>query len=1824
MTSSHRRIFAIAFTIALICGRSAAQVASDNPTGVAGQFNGNVTTGCSYDPYTGNATRSITDLVVAGTSGTYPLAFTRTMNSRYDANQPTPFGMAGSWNHSYGWTIDDAARGSGSNWPSEYWVNYPDGRRVNFMSRGSDLRFRGPSGVRDRFKQLDGTNQTDCHVLLPDGGKVHFTATFNTSIQKFRFTLVGIIDPYLQTTNITYPDNTSILITEPAGRWIKLFYRTITQETEGAIGDFVVDHITASDSRSVQYYYAPKVTPKGVVYTSLSSVIYFNDPFWTAQYTYQFDNIAANGRPLIATCIDPMFDGPMWKISYQFATGTNTDGTSVVSGQLYQEKHINGTPVSTLTVTGAGMRKETRGDNPTFTGQPSRRFTYNNYRLVTAYDFKNIAGAQDYDANNHYYLKSITDRKGSTTEYECSDLSGNTRHIKYPDTPGDTLPGTPTMALTYTYGDSSNDDPNNDNPNNPYYLFAVTNGRSFINKYYRDEKKQIKKIKYPNHIFETFTYSPYGQKLTHTLRDTTSVESWQYNDPAHVGQASAFFDAANTTATPTARYVYDSFGRLWKTTDGRGSSPGDPKYTTIFEYNLRGQVIKVIHPDGTFVENHYNPEGTIQWTSDELQHTTTYAYDEYKRVRTVTTPLRAPNDNTPRTTITYYDDSLPCVQSGQCIDNYSRTDAKATRTISPGGKATITKYDENLRVLSVTAAGDSHVPSGTTIYTYDLNGNRETVQDPNGNVTRTYYDKQNRVSFIDDPMVNDPLVPHRNSDNHTASYVYDEGGNKIQERRVDSKICKYAYDDMGKLQKKSGYAVESTPDPFPDMAHYEYDDLGNLKKMTDPLGHEYEYTYDGLNRKLTAKYPNDAGGTHRVESWHYDIANQLDTYTNPAGQAQTLQYDIRGRLTNAVWSSNGPATTTAYDAASRPLSIVTSDGSVVSYHYDDANNKIWEEQSIGGQPAAQPVQPISAVSRKTHAPNVNYDINLPLTGSPGMECRNGPDHKIVITFPNVVTFSGASVTGGASVLSTSGNQTNTITVNLTGVANAQTVTVVLWNASDGLSVGNVYVQMAVLLGDVTGNGSVNSSDVSEVQYNSGSAVNATNFRDDVNVNNQINSSDVSTVQFQSGTQLPQIAGPVHRVQTDPDADGNRSDLVVTTGGATNYSLTYQYTSRNGIWQISDSAHTFTYQYIDNNANVAQVAQSGQFSYGSTTFAYDPLNRPTLATHTGLNGVTLETMNYEYTNRGGLRDTYRSGGSVGDFYTYGNNRDQLVNAKYSATGVSGQNPNPVNPVRTIDYDCDAVNRNGMTIADGNGTTNVVYAKDNLNQYTDIAVNGIHQSPQYDNNFNLTGYEGWIYTYDAQNRLSSASGNGHTASFMYDGTGRCVSRVIDGVTTVLTYDRWRPIAEWNGSGVLVATNIYGIGIDEILYRWSSANGNLFYKSDALGNVRFLLNSAGAVVEQYSYDAFGVATITDGNNANPHFVSNFGNQFTFKGREYLGPLGIYDFRKRIYHPGLARFFQVDPKGFGGSDPYNLFRFAMHNPLTGIDPMGEDFSGLGLTDPSFGFTNDPFGTSYLLLFSNFGALDAPLSDTVATLNSGVVGAQGLTSSTSTGQVGNMGKDAGPFATMGFGLSLLQSGSASWSVSNENSGSSFLSSVRTGLRTAIGDDYGATWNRLLFGRENIFNFRKGWTNVGGVTGWTPTVLADGIRYVNDSLPPDAAENGYHPWHAGTNAYVTQKLGAIGTPLIVLGGILHELDFVGGKNSSFMDEQRSQGTINHVADSMMDIVANVAGMSVGLAVPGQNGVNDAIQLGNKIPGPTDFGPTRTYHGNPADAWGPYR
>jgi uncharacterized delta-60 repeat protein len=172
----------------------------------------------------------------------------------------------------------------------------------------------------------------------------------------------------------------------------------------------------------------------------------------------------------------------------------------------------------------------------------------------------------------------------------------------------------------------------------------------------------------------------------------------------------------------------------------------------------------------------------------------------------------------------------------------------------------------------------------------------------------------------------------------------------------------------------------------------------------------------------------------------------------------------------------------------------------------------------------QPPTPGAVVSRKAHGGVGTFDINLPLTGSSGVECRSGGannDYQVVLTFPGAVTFTAASVTSGiGSLSSSSGSGTTTLTANLTGVTNAQRIIVTLVGVSDGTNTGNLSVPMGMLLGDVTGGGSVNSTDISQTKLQSGQAVTNANFREDVNASGSINATDVSSVKLKSGTALP--------------------------------------------------------------------------------------------------------------------------------------------------------------------------------------------------------------------------------------------------------------------------------------------------------------------------------------------------------------------------------------------------------------------------------------------------------------------------------------------------------------------------------------------------------------------------------------------------------------------------------------------------------------------------------------------------------------------------------
>ena len=200
--------------------------------------------------------------------------------------------------------------------------------------------------------------------------------------------------------------------------------------------------------------------------------------------------------------------------------------------------------------------------------------------------------------------------------------------------------------------------------------------------------------------------------------------------------------------------------------------------------------------------------------------------------------------------------------------------------------------------------------------------------------------------------------------------------------------------------------------------------------------------------------------------------------------------------------------------------------------------------------------------------------------------------------------------------------------------------------------------------------------------------------------------------------------------------------------------------------------------------------------------------------------------------------------------------------------------------------------------------------------------------YDANGNLTSKTGGgstaTYTWDFENRLSSATVNGVTTNFKYDPFGRRVYKSSSGVNHVYVYDGDNLIEELNLSGVEIAHYTQGPGIDEPLAELRSGTTN-FYQADGLGSITSLTNAAGAMANTYTYDSFGNLTASSGSVTNP---------FQFTARDFDSETGLYYYRARYFDPSVGSFISEDPEWFLGG--LNAYSYVSANPINLVDPYG------------------------------------------------------------------------------------------------------------------------------------------------------------------------------------------------------------------------------------------------------------------------------------------------
>ncbi len=909
---------------ALLCleGQQIFAAGESSPIGTASPFNvGDVIRSAgAYSALTGTTTRTVPDLVVPGGVGAYPLVFSRTSTSRYmygDEGNGHSFGQSGTWRHSYKWALYVETDGN-SNPTGILRVHYPDGGVIRFANMAvSAPTSSSPTPYPDPYlrcvslgvsERLEKISNTEYLLHRSDGGTVDLAQFGGNTTFRVQY----VADPYGQKTVFsywTYDDNANGVflgklqrVTEPGGRWLEIRYVNFG-------GEAVVRFVTASTSQSVQYDYGAS---NG--YTYLGSVTTRNNTTNSsgqttyqftsgATYTYQADNTGAGLRPLLATCNDPNFPGPMPRIKYDFA-----QGNSYPYGQIQAESGIadNGTP-TTVTSYSQSNLQETNGEG----GQSA--FAYYAYLLNTKQDYEGVNTNYTYDAN--WFQNSVTNRNNNKVTRVREPYAGKKLSVTRTDTTTNT-----TLTTTYDYGSTSGFP----YPFQPYWVMKVTDPRNNQTVYTRDTFHQATQIKYADGTLEKFAYNSLGQVISHLKTDGSTQTFWFDNHGNLTASTDTFSNPSitftNRPASPSGRcalyYYNDVRGRLSQVTDLNG-------HNTSYTYDDFHRVTQVLHDDGHHSDYTYDAYGNPATASDEAQKKTTFTYDNHRRPRSITVPVNQSQNSSRTTTFTY--------ERGAATGDAHTKRGFGTVTLASGKKFQ-RAYTKNGRLQSETK-GVGTADATTDTYTYDGEGHVKTMADANGITQASYvYDSLERKQTFTD------------ANGHVTTWTYYEGGNpnhydgwlkSVQppgNTVGGTPVTNYtAYDVMGRLQK--------TVDPSGRSVGRSYDSVGRLQVLSDANG-GYQYDYDALSRPATLHFPDGS-----TQTWSYDWVGNQTSFKNRAGNKYTTLYDDRNRPYQADWDDNlTVGRRWYYDDAGR-LKELFNGNADLNYTYDDSGFLLTENQT---------------------------------------------------------------------------------------------------------------------------------------------------------------------------------------------------------------------------------------------------------------------------------------------------------------------------------------------------------------------------------------------------------------------------------------------------------------------------------------------------------------------------------------------------------------------------------------------------------------------------------------------------------------------------------------------------------------------------------------------------------------------------------------------------------------------------------------------------------------------------------------------------------------
>jgi RHS repeat-associated protein len=447
----------------------------------------------------------------------------------------------------------------------------------------------------------------------------------------------------------------------------------------------------------------------------------------------------------------------------------------------------------------------------------------------------------------------------------------------------------------------------------------------------------------------TWTYNSRGQPLTVTQTDpvtsATRITTTTYCEQADITAGACpllglvksvdgprtdiidlttytyrMADEATCTAAPsTCPYRK---GDPWKVTNALGH------VTETLKYDGAGRVLSVKDPDGVVTDLEYHPRGWMtarkvrgtNGSSEADDQITAIEYWPTGLVKQVTQPdgsfTAYAYDAAHRLTDIFDGDG------NRIHYNLDNAGNRTTEETSGEEGALLRKLSRVYNQLGQMETQEDAYEQPTG-FTYDANGNTDTVTDALDRVTDHDYDSLNRLQRT---------LQDVGGIEAETSFEYDAQDNLSKVTDPKGLDTDYIYNAFGDLLTLSSPDTGTTT--------YTYDSAGNRKTQTDARNKTTTYVYDALNRLTGVTYPTTALNT----AYTYDTtqASCISGETFSKGRLTRMQdgtgttqycYDRFGQLVRKVQVTNGKTFTLryAYTQAGQLSSVTYPDGAMVDY-----------------------------------------------------------------------------------------------------------------------------------------------------------------------------------------------------------------------------------------------------------------------------------------------------------------------------------------------------------------------------------------------------------------------------------------------------------------------------------------------------------------------------------------------------------------------------------------------------------------------------------------------------------------------------------------------------------------------------------------------------------------------------------------------------------------------------------------------------------------------------------------------------------------------------